>query len=220
MKMYHLWPALLTLTLVPVLSHAQGDVRKIASRVDTHYNGMQTLQADFTETYAGAGIARTESGTLWLKRPGRMRWEYHQPHEKLFVTDGKTAWFYVPGEKQARKLPARKLEDLRSPLAYLLGRTKLEKEFSGLSLAVDKKPEIPGNVALRGIPRHLGGISEVLMEIAPDGGFARIEVDQEDGSTTTFQFANQKENVAISEQRFHFSPPPGVETIEAQELGD
>jgi outer membrane lipoprotein carrier protein len=199
---------------------AQNDVRAIADRVDSHYNSMQTLLADFTETYAGAGTTRVESGVLWLKRPGRMRWEYRQPHEKLFVTDGKTAWFYVPGEKQARKLPARKLEDLRSPLAYLLGRTRLEKEFSGLSLAVDKKPEVAGNAVLRGIPRHLGGISEVLMEIAPGGRFTRIEVEQEDGSTTTFQFTNQKENVAVSEQRFHFSPPPGVETIEAQQLGE
>ena len=96
-------------------------------------------QADFTETYTGAGMTRTESGTLLLKKPGQMRWDYDQPRPKMFVTDGHTAWFYVPGEKQARRTPVKQLDDLRSPLRYLLGKTKLEKELDGLSLAPDRK---------------------------------------------------------------------------------
>lgn len=122
---------------------AQTGARQVAERVDQHYNSLRTLQADFSEDYSGAGIQRSESGTLWLMRPGRMRWEYRQPHPKLFLTDGRTAWFYVPGEKQARKAAVKSLDDLRSPLAYLLGRTKLEKEFSGLSLAPDARAESP-----------------------------------------------------------------------------
>ncbi len=198
---------------------AQTNVRQIADRVDAHYNNLQTLQADFTETYRGPGVARTESGTLWLKRPGRMRWEYRQPREKLFVTDGKTAWFYVPGEKQVRKTKLKTLEDLRSPLAYLLGKTKLEKEFAGLSLAPDVKPETAGDIVLRGVPRHMGGISQVQLEITPDARLARIVIDQEDGTTTEFHFTGQKENLAVSDQRFKFTAPPGVETIEGQDLG-
>lgn len=198
---------------------AQTDVRQIADRVDARYNNLQTLQADFIETYRGPGIVRSESGTLWLKRPGRMRWEYRQPREKLFVTDGKTAWFYVPGEKQVRKTKLKTLEDLRSPLAYLLGKTKLEKEFAGLSLAPDVKPETAGDVVLRGVPRHMGGISQVQFEITPDSRIARILVEQEDGTITEFRFAGQKENVAIADQRFKFTAPPGVETIEGQDLG-
>jgi outer membrane lipoprotein carrier protein len=161
-------------------------------------------------------MTRAESGTLWLKRPGRMRWEYRQPKEKLFLTDGKTAWFYVPGERQVRRTSARKLDDLRSPLAYLLGRTKLNKEFRGLSVAPDVRPDHAGNIVLRGVPTHMGGINQVLMEITPDGRFSRIQAEQEDGTITTFRFANQRENVEITDQRFRFSPPPGVETIEAQ----
>lgn len=198
---------------------AQTDVHALASRVDAHYNTLQTLQADFVESYTGAGISRSESGTLWLKRPGRMRWEYRKPQDKLFVTDGKTAWFYVPGERQARKAPVRKLDDLRTPLAYLLGRTKLEKEFSGLSLAPDVRPDTPGGVVLRGVPRRMGGISQVVMEITPEGRFSRLQALQEDGSTTTFRFSNQRENVPMPDQRFRFSPPAGVETINADQLG-
>ena len=95
--------------------------------------------------YRGSGIERTESGTLWLakgglKKPGKMRWEYRSPREKLFVSDGKDAWFYVPADRQARKTDARKLDDIRSPLAFLLGKSKLEKELRGLSLAPDMQP--------------------------------------------------------------------------------
>src|SRR6266700_2218305 len=96
-------------------SSAALDVLTLAQRVDRHYNALHSLQAEFTETFRGNGMERTESGTLWIKRPGRMRWEYRQPRAKLFVTDGKTAWFYSPGDRQARKTAARKLEDLRSP---------------------------------------------------------------------------------------------------------
>jgi outer membrane lipoprotein carrier protein len=194
------------------------DVHSLADRVDAHYNTLKTLQADFVESYAGAGVSRSESGTLWLKRPGRMRWEYRRPQLKLFVTDGRTAWFYVPGERQARKAPVRNLDDLRSPLAYLLGHTKLEKEFRGLSTAPDVRPDSPGNVVLRGVPRRMGGISQVVMEVTPDGRFSRIQATQDDGSTTTFRFSSQKENVPMPDQRFRFSPPAGVETVNVEQL--
>src|SRR5437667_9984056 len=110
-------------------------VHNTAAAVDGHYNHLRTLQADFTEIYQGSGIERTESGTLWLKKPGKMRWEYRSPEEKLFVGDGKDAWLYLPAEKQVHKSSMRKLEDLRSPLAFLLGKTKLEKESQLLSFA-------------------------------------------------------------------------------------
>ncbi len=106
------------------------DLRRVADGVDKHYNGLASLEAGFSESYRGGGLARSESGTMWLKKPGKMRWEYDNPVKKLFVTDGKTAWFYVPGERQARRAAVKRLDDLRSPLRYLLGHTKLEKEFS------------------------------------------------------------------------------------------
>ncbi len=204
---------------VTVVCAAQNDVYAIAERTDKHYNSLQTLRADFTEIYHGAGISRTESGTLILKRLGRMRWEYRQPREKLFLTDGHTAWFYVPGDRQARKTSIKKLDDLRSPLAYLLGKTKLEKEFEGLSLAPDIKPAKPGDVVVRGVPRRMGDrISEVIMEIAPDGSFQRLIAQEIDGSTTEFRFENQRENIPVSDANFKFSPPRGVETVEGSEL--
>src|SRR5881296_1322588 len=142
--------------LIPSLIGAEVlDVHALARAVDEHYNRLRTLQAEFTEIYRGSGIERTESGTLWLKKPGKMRWEYRSPKEKLFVSDGKDAWFYVPEDSQARKSSAKKLDDLRSPLSLLLGKTKLQKELRGLSLAPDLEPMQAGDSVLRGVPKGL-----------------------------------------------------------------
>jgi outer membrane lipoprotein carrier protein len=160
-----------------------------------------------------------ESGTLWLKKPGKMRWEYRSPKDKLFLSDGKDAWFYVPGDKQARKTPVRKLEDLRSPLGFLLGKTKLEKELQGLGFAPDIAPMDPGNVVLRGVPRAMADrVNQILLEVTPQNRIARIQIDDAEGSTTEYRFSQPKEDLDIADKLFRFSPPPGVETIEG-ELG-
>jgi outer membrane lipoprotein carrier protein len=198
---------------------AAATATEIAAKVDQRYNHLETLQADFTETYRGAGVSRSESGVLWLKRPGKMLWDYRQPRPKLFVSDGKSAWFYVPGERQARKAAVKKLDDLRSPLRYLLGKTKLEKELAGLALAADLPPQTPGNIVLRGVPKGMEDrVSSVVLEVTPEGEIARMLVNEVDGSSTEYSFANQRENQPIADQRFRFSPPTGVEVIKAEDL--
>ena len=193
------------------------DVNAVAQAVDERYNHLRSLQAEFTEIYRGAGMERTESGTLWLKKPGKMRWEYRSPREKLFLSDGKDAWFYVPGERQVRRTAVKKLDDLRSPLAFLLGKTKLEKELQGLSLAPDVTPSAAGDVVLRGIPKSLANrVRQVLLEITPEHWISRILIEEVDGSTTDYRFSSQRENVAVPDQRFQFTVPGGVEVIDGQ----
>jgi outer membrane lipoprotein carrier protein len=192
------------------------DVKALAAAIDQHYDHLHSLQAQFTEVYRGSGIERTESGTLWLKKPGKMRWEYRSPREKLFVSDGKDAWFYVPADRQARKTAARKLDDIRSPLAFLLGKTKLEKELQALSLAPDIPPMNPDDVVLRGVPRALADrVSGILLEIAPDKRIVRIVINEVDGSVTEYQLSEQREDEPISDSRFQFRPPAGTETVES-----
>ena len=195
------------------------DIKAEARAVDEHYNHLHSLQAEFTELYRGSGMERTEKGTLWLKKPGKMRWEYRSPREKLFVSDGRDAWFYVPGDRQAWKTPVRKLDDLRSPLAFLLGKTKLEKQLQGLSLAPDVPPLRPDDTVLRGVPQGMEDrVSEVLLEVTPDHQLARIEISEKDVSVTEYRFTGQKEDVPVSDERFRFSPPVGTESVEG-ELG-
>jgi outer membrane lipoprotein carrier protein len=207
---------ILFLMLLPaVAANSSLDVHAIAQAVDNRYNHLQTLQAEFTETYRGAGIERTESGSLWLKKPGKMRWEYDSPKEKLFLSDGKDAWFYLPGDRQVRRSSVKKLDDLRSPLGFLLGKTRLEKELDGLSAAPDVTPLTPGNTVLRGVPKAMADrVNEVVLEITPDYHIARIQFQEADESVTEYRFSEQRENAAIADQRFRFSPPPGVEIVD------
>jgi len=207
---------LVTGTAAPVPAPS---VHAIAQAVDERYNRLRSLQAEFTEIYRGAGMERTESGTLWLKKPGKMRWEYRSPRDKLFLSDGKDAWFYVPGERQVRRTAVKKLDDLRSPLAFLLGKTRLEKELQGLSLASDVAPLAAGDVVLRGVPKSLADrVSQVLLEINPEHWISRILIEEVDGSVTEYRFTNQKENMAVPDQRFRFVVPDGVEVVQG-ELG-
>jgi outer membrane lipoprotein carrier protein len=208
--------AFLLLTLLPaVAANPTLDVHAIARAVDNRYNHLQTLQAEFTETYRGAGIERSESGSLWLKKPGKMRWEYRSPKEKLFLSDGKDAWFYLPGDRQVRRSSVKKLDDLRSPLGFLLGKTRLEKELDGLSAAPDVAPLTAGNVVLRGVPKAMGDrVNEVVLEITPDYHVARIQFEEADESVTEYRFSDQRENAGIADQLFRFSPPPGVEVVD------
>jgi outer membrane lipoprotein carrier protein len=191
------------------------DVHQLAKAVDDHYNHLRSLAADFTEIYRGAGAEREESGTLWLKKPRKMRWEYRSPRVKLFISDGQRVWFYLPAEKQLRKTDLRNLDDVRSPIAFLLGKTKLENELQGLSKVPDQAPMGAGDTVLRGVPQAMADrLSEVQLEITPAYQIVRIVLMEPDGGATEFRFSAWKENLDLADSQFHFSPPPGVETVE------
>ena len=191
------------------------NVHAVAQAVDEHYNHLESLQADFTEIYQGSGMERVESGTLWLKKPGKMRWEYRSPEEKLFVGDGKDAWLYLPVERQVRKSSLRKLDDLRSPLAFLLGKMKLEKELQALSFAPDVQTWKPEDAMLRGVPRGLQDrVNQVLLEVTPEHQIARILIHGVDDSITEYRLSRQRENLEVPDSQFHFVAPAGSEVVE------
>lgn len=216
--------ASLILLFIPLLLLGQekrDTLVQIADAVDGHYNNLQSMKSHFTEEYHGAGMSRTESGTLWLKKPGKMRWDYEQPRKKVFLSDGKTAWFYVPGEQQARKAPVNKLDDIRSPLRFLLGKTKLRKEFNELGMAGSIQASVPGDIVLRGSPKGMEDrVSLVVLEVSPEGRIDRIEIEEVDGAVTDFRFTDTAENLAVADSLFRFFPPAGVEVVEGTDLGN
>lgn len=194
-------------------------VNTLARGVDEHYNHLKSFKAAFTEIYQAEGISRTESGTLWLKKPGRMRWEYHVPREKLFLIDSHNAYFYVTGDRQAKKTSVKNLDDIRSPLRFLLGKTKLQKELDGLSLAPDVTPIQAGDVVLRGVPKVMKDrVSEVVLEISHNDQIHRIVIHGLDGTTTDFRFTQIEEDVPVQDSLFRFTPPPGVQTLEDDQV--
>ncbi len=208
--------ALFAMSALVAAQQAAPSVDKVSDDLDRHYNDLRSLRSQFTETYRGAGITRSESGTLWLRRPGKMRWEYTAPREKLFVSDGKTAYFYVPGERQARKAPIEKLDDLRSPLRYLLGKTKLKKEFENLTI---RTGEAAGTVLVRGVPKGMADrVSEMTLEVNAKGQIERILLEETDGSQTEFIFSAIEE---ISRRRQPLPLPASAGSgVDRERLGD
>lgn len=181
----------------------------IIRSVDEHYNHLTSLQARYTERYTGMGTERSESGTLLLKKPGRMRWSYDLPVGKVFLLDGKNGWFYTPGDPQAQRVSSKQLDDLRSPLRFLLGHTQLRKELQNLS--VDPTAE---GFRIAGVPRGLNQkVRSLTLTVSAAGTILAMRLEEIDGAVTSFAFTNQRENVPAKDADFHFVAPPGVAVV-------
>ncbi len=186
------------------------DAKTLAQRVNRHYNSLRSLKVDFTENYQGMGMNRTESGTLYLLKPGRMKWDYSSPAGKLFLVDGKYAWFYSRGAPQVQRISAKQLDDLRSPLRFLLGHSEIEKEFDHLTAA--SAPN--GLFTLTGQPRgQENRIARVTLTVTASGSITGIEVEENDGAVTRFTFTDEVQNAPIAPRTFHFTPPPGIPVV-------
>lgn len=193
-------------------SPAAPSVRALAQRVDQHYNHIRSLKAAFTESYVGMGIERTESGTLLLAKPGRMRWDYSAPAGKMFLLDGKYAWFYKQGDPQVQRIEAKKLDDLRSPLRFLLGHTELEKEIEHLTVA----PATNGEFTLTGQSKgQEDSVLRLQLTVTRDGAITAIAIDETDGATTRFTFSGEQSDVPIAANVFRFTPPAGVTVVDS-----
>jgi len=217
-RVEHRWRFLIAAAL---LAGAAGTLRaqttnsaaEVTARVDRHYNGLHSLEVHFVQTYTGMGMNRQESGVLLIGKPGKMRWTYTDPDGKLFVLDGKWGYFYAPGESEAQKVEEKKLDDLRSPLRFLLGHTELEKELGGLTATPDGK----GNEVLSGVPKGLEDrASSLKITAAPDGTILAMTIEQTDGVTNAFRFSGEADNVSAPSSAFVFTPPPGVHVVEGE----
>ncbi len=187
---------------------ASPSAKELAQRVDRHYNSLHSLKAEFTENYQGLGVDRSESGTLLLLKPGRMRWDYSSPPGKLFVLDGKYAWSYTRGDAQAERIPVKDLNDLRSPLQYLLGHAQLGRELNALQTA----PAAGGQFTLTGVPKGMESrISRITLTVTAEGIIHEMTMVETDDAVTRFTFRDQQPNARIPAATFHFTPPPGVE---------
>ena len=186
------------------------DSDAVLRKVDDHYNHLNSLRARYSEHYAGMGMDKTESGTLVLKKPGRMRWTYDQPAGKVFVLDGKSAWSYTPGNDQAQRIPAKQLDDLRSPLRFLLGHTQLEKELDNLTVA-----PVGSGFRVSGVPKGMAQRLKLLtLDVSSTGAIERMRLEEIDGVVTEFEFSEMQENVPVKNEDFVFVPPAGVTVVD------
>jgi outer membrane lipoprotein carrier protein len=198
--------------LLSGLAFAQDvDLKKTLKGVESRYNSTQTLESQFSETYLSKGHKRTENGTLYLKKPGKMRWEYTAPAGKLFVSDGQFFYFYNAEENRAEKTKLKEAEDLKAPLAFLLGRLNFNDDFREFrSSAKGEDVLITATPKSDKLP-----YSEVTFLTSPDFAIKHLEVKGQDGSTLQFDFSGEKKNPPVQESMFKFTLPVGAEMVDS-----
>jgi outer membrane lipoprotein carrier protein len=183
---------------------------------ESSYRDVRSLRADFRQTYVSGERTRVELGTVYFARGGLMRWDYRQPSEKIFLSDGKSLQLYIPDEKQLTRTPVKASEDVRVPFRLLLSRLNLRRVFSRIEFADHAWEHDPADRVLRAFPKP--GFEEdyrqVLIEIGPQFDIRRLDVVYPDQSVMEFRFDKLCRNVPLSPSLFKFTPPAGTEIID------
>jgi outer membrane lipoprotein carrier protein len=180
--------------------------------VEARYNKAKTLQVLFHEDYTPPGRPRrSESGTLALRKPGKMRWDYSLPKGKLFVCDGKFLWLYTPDENRAEKMKLKESDDMRAPLAFLLGKLDFQKEFRNL----EAKPEGSGFRITAEPKTDNLPYSAVEFVVAADQQIQMVKVTGFDHSIIEFHFEREKVDPPLAAKLFQFQVPKGAQLVEA-----
>jgi len=211
------------------------DVEAVVARLQARYHSARTLQATFLERYRENGrVVRVEAGTAYFRRPGKMRWDYQAPEKNVFLVDGKTAWFYVPADHTATRVPAKESADWRTPLALLVGDVKISRVCGQVLTAIDEKPENPEHAMLycelRGTgsksPKKASGAASsprplnseaVFFEIDTNSGdLVRVLVRDPGGTGIEFSFANWRIDPQVPDSLFHFDVPKGVAIVNGE----
>ena len=193
------------------------DSDAVIRALETRYNHLETLKANFTQLYREDERAapREESGVVYLKKPGRMRWEYTRPEVKLFVSDGKNVYFYAPADRQVTRMPAAESDDVRTPLRFLLGKLNLKRSFRQVEIARDMAPLDPGNPVLHLLPKSRDErFREMYLEVDQQYRIRRLVILETNGTTSEFRFFGEESNPRLDQALFKFTVPPGVEVID------
>jgi outer membrane lipoprotein carrier protein len=208
----------MTASLSPGRLYAQPNLTAAIAGLQRRYAAVDCLSADFTQRYRGPGVDQTESGTLLMKKPGLMRWEYKTPETKLFVADGRETYLYTPADRQVfvQRFTA---ADLRStPLQLLLGRGDIGRDFL-VSWEPGANSGAGGPMRVRLTPR--GPQSEYAYVVIEydlstyDIGY--IVIRERTGNTSEFMFRNLKTDIKVDSRQFQFKIPKGVEVVRLDE---
>ena len=188
---------------------------EFARRLQARYDAITDFSADFVQTYRGGVLRKTttESGTVAIKKPGRMRWTYTRPEDKLFVADGRKMYIYVPADRQVivRDMPAG--DEAATPILFLVGKGQLTRDFDAAYADLPGAPA--GSVALKLTPRtpQRDYESITLVVEARTLRLRMLVARDSQGGTSTFTFTNLKENVGLPDKIFSFVIPRGADVI-------
>jgi outer membrane lipoprotein carrier protein len=221
---------LLSLCFFLFTPNAGADVQTFVQRLEARYRPARTLQATFLQRYTENGhLIRVEAGTVYFRRPGKMRWEYQSPEKNLFLVDGKTAWFYVQADRTVTRVPAKESTDWRTPLALLAGEMRVSRVCDHVRFAEHEVPESTANAMLYCEVRGSQPQSEkskqareeaqdaVYFEVVKSSGeLVRVLVKNSGGVAIEFRFENWKSDPRVEDSLFRFTVPPGVAIVNGE----
>ena len=187
----------------------------LARALQQKYDRVADFSADFVHSYRGGVLKQqaTERGRLLVKKPGKMRWEYTAPEKKLFVSDGRKIYSYIPQDRQVIVSTMPQDERAPTPALFLTGKGNLTRDFNAAFDTVADAP--PGSVALKLTPRRPEPEYESLtLVVDPKTLELRmlITVDAQ-GGRSAFTFSNLKENVGVADNQFVFQMPRNVDVV-------
>jgi len=198
------------ITLAFLSAQAQDNLTTVLKRVEERYNTTKTLKSEFEQTMAVAqGRRVTERGTLYLRKPGQMRWEYSQPNGKLFLSDGKTIHYVTPSAKRVEVSPMKASDDLRAPLAFLLGKLDFARDFNRFEHSQSSL-----QWKIKAYPKSAKSPYEFVEFFAePDGRLSLVTVTGRDGSSMSYAFRSEQRNIPLAAELFQFKAPEGYDLV-------
>lgn len=209
----------MSVLLVAVLLATPGgtstrNTAEIVSRVQEQYDATRDLKARVEQeiVLADTGQVLRAKGRVYFAKPGRMRWEVEDGERQVVVTDGKVLWFYQPEEKQVLKAPFEHAFRSTSPISFLTGVGKIERDFL---------VSLTGNdddlLRLRLDPKHEGEDLGTLYLLVDSGTYEIVGAEVEDplGNLTRLRFFDVQRNQGVDPDLFAFDPPPGADIIDA-----
>lgn len=203
--------------LLLLLLALAADLDRVVDGLQKRYASVKQFSADFVQIYRSRDIERVERGQVYMKKPGKMRWEYREPEEKLFVSDGKRVYLYLPQEQQVQIRDFSADEAQSAPILFLLGRGELAKEFEPSWEERENKIEAENHL-IRLTPRELNSnYAYLVLELAPrDYSLERLIIVEHGGDRSEFRISNFKANVKLDDGLFKFKIPKGVEILRGE----
>lgn len=194
------------------LTTAGQDVGAILKGVERRYNSARTLAVRFEQTHTAQKRRRTERGELFLRKPGRMRWQYSAPAGKLFVSDGKNFYLFTPDNNRVERTRIKESDDWRAPLAFLLGKLDFQRDFKRFTT----RPEGPDTWIVAEPRSDRLAYTRVGFLVDTSFGIKRLEITGQDQSMMEYRFEAERLNPPLDESLFRFQPPPGAEVVDTE----
>ena len=201
--------------LLPVLACAQ-ELDQVVAGVESTYGKITDLRADFSQVANNKSLGQDikAEGTVYLKKGGKMRWDYKSPSPQQIVSDGTSLWVYTPELNQVNKGSAPKA--LAGPAgSFLAGLGRVRDEFSVRFLNPAQKTDQLGRYVLDLTPKAPTPLlTRLVLSVDPKDYIVRQAVlyDQLQ-NTVTMAFAKVTPNAQLPDSLFTFTPPAGAAVV-------